>query len=83
MGKTKGPMNAEFPAGTKIRIAERTLLVQFQKEWHLHNPLQDEQLNFAGQITVVRDVGYYFGGDELYWLEGIPGAWHEYCLSKI
>lgn len=23
---------------------------------------------------------YYHGGDELYWLKGVPGVWHEQCL---
>jgi hypothetical protein len=27
-------------------------------------------------------VGFYHGGDVLYVLEGIPGVWHESCLTK-
>jgi hypothetical protein len=83
MGKTKGPMQAEFPVGTTVRIAERSVLERFQQEWRFHNPLQIEQLDFAGRIATVRSAGYYFGGDELYWLEGIPGTWHECCLSQL
>ena len=32
-------------------------------------------------IGVVSSVGFYHGGDELYVIEGIPGVWHEVCLS--
>lgn len=28
-----------------------------------------------------REIGYYHGGDELYWLKGVPGVWHERCLK--
>ena len=83
MGKTKGPMQAEFPIGTMVRIVGRSDLERFQQDWHLHHPLQTEQLDFAGRTATVRDLGYYHGGDELYWLEGIPGTWHECCLSQL
>jgi hypothetical protein len=43
--------------------------------------LKEEQLAFAGATAVIAQTGYYHGGDELYWLEGIRGSWHECCLS--
>jgi hypothetical protein len=81
MGKNRGPYNADFPVGTKVRIADRGFLEDFKKTWQYHNPLIPEQFLYAGTIAEVRALGYYFGGDELYWLKGVPGVWHEQCLS--
>ena len=53
------------------------------KDWHLHNPLQPGQLEFAGRIAIVAEVGYYHGGDELYQLKDLPGVWHEVCLESV
>jgi hypothetical protein len=33
-------------------------------------------------MTRIKSVGYYHGGDELYWLEEIPGTWHEENLES-
>jgi len=83
MGRGNGPYEADFPVGSTVRIASRDALERFQSEWKRHNPLQSEQLNFAGRVATVRDVGYYHGGDELYALADVPGLWHEVCLSAI
>jgi hypothetical protein len=66
MGKQNGPYNADFPPGTKVRIKPRDFLQEFQRTWKFHDPLQDFQLDYAGQIATVDSVGYYFGADELY-----------------
>lgn len=81
MGRVAGPYEAEFPIGTIVRVADRESLERFQREWRFHHPLGDEQLEFAGCVALVLDVGYYHGGGELYSLEGIPGTWHEVCLA--
>jgi hypothetical protein len=81
MGKTKGPYNPEFAEGTRVRIVESEDLNRFRLEWRWHNPLQDEQMLYAGRIATVKSVGFYHGGDELYQLDGIPGLWHERCLA--
>jgi len=81
MGKTKGPYKEEFPKGCAVKIASRSSLEDFLKTWRLHNKLQPEQLDYAGQIAEVESVGFYHGGDELYKLKGIPGIWHEQCLE--
>ena len=81
MGNSRGPYNEKFKKGSRVRIIEREKLERFAKEWKYHNPLQDEQLRFAGQITIAEAVGFYHGGDELYELKGIPGLWHEECLT--
>jgi hypothetical protein len=60
----------------------RAELEEFRKRWQWHHPLQDEQLEFAGQSAVVASVAFYHGGDELYRLNGVPGIWHEECLRK-
>jgi hypothetical protein len=83
MGKRNGPYNADFPAGTAVRIAERSDLETFAERWRLHNPLVPEQLAFAGKTATVKSVGYYHGADELYVLVGIPGVWHEACLAAV
>jgi len=83
MGKRNGPMNADFPLGTKVRIKSREFLQEFQRTWKFHDPLKDFQLEYAGRIGTVSWLGYYFGGDELYALEGIPGIWNEPCLESL
>jgi hypothetical protein len=83
MGKTKGAYNAEFPAGTHVRIVDRNHLEEFKRTWHYHHPLTDEQLAYAGQRAQVKAVGFYHGGDELYTLAGVPGLWHECCLACV
>ena len=80
MGKAKGPYKAEYPAGSSVMIASPDELEKFFKEYKHHNPLTAEQLKFAGIKAVVKEVGFYHGGDELYVLEGISGVWHEQCL---
>ena len=83
MGRLKGPYVPEFPAGSRVRVVDRAHLEKFMKEWRLHNPLREEQLEFGGQVAAVREVGYYHGADELYSLEGLPGVWHEACLRLV
>jgi hypothetical protein len=29
----------------------------------------------------VKNVEFFTGGDEIYTLDGIPGVWHEECLT--
>lgn len=81
MGRTRGPYNADFPIGTKVRIADRAFLEEFSRTWRYHHPLQPDQLDHAGAVAEVQNLGYYHGADELYWLRGVPGVWHEECLS--
>ncbi len=81
MGRRNGPYNADFPAGTRVRVVSPEALASFMASWMYHHPLEPEQLPFAGRIATVKSVGYYHGGDELYWLEELPGTWHEVCLE--
>lgn len=83
MGKTKGPYNAEFPAGSQVQIVDSELLEDFKRTWYFHHPLTDELMAYAGHLARVKSVGYYHGGDELYTLDGIPGIWHECCLLSV
>jgi hypothetical protein len=64
-----------------VRIAERHALEHFRQTWNLHNPLLPEQLAFGGSRATVGSIGFYHGGDVLYVLDGIPGVWHEQCLT--
>lgn len=77
-----GEYNADFPKGTLVEIGNRELLDEFKREWKYHHPLQPEQLEFAGKTAEVVSIGYYHGGDVLYWLRDIPGVWHERCLRN-
>lgn len=47
MGKNRGPYKAEYPEGSLVRIIDREQLERFSKEWKYHNPLQQEQIQFA------------------------------------
>ena len=73
MGKSRSPYNEEFPAGSRVRILDRERLERFAKERKYHNPLQKEQLGFAGQIALVKTVAFYHGGEELYELKDVSG----------
>jgi hypothetical protein len=83
MGKTKGLNNAEFELGTEVRIADRAFLEEFLEAGQYHNELEPEQLAYAGRTAKVRNVSFFHGGDEIYTLEGIPGVWHEECLTAL
>ena len=71
-----------YAAGSILKIASRKKLEEFRKSRKLHNPLTPEQLEFAGYIAKVENVGFYEVGDALYILQGIPGIWHEACLEN-
>ncbi len=81
MGKTKGINNAEFEVGSSVRIADRAFLEDFLEAGQYHNELEPEQLEFADRTAKVKAVDFFTGGDEIYTLDGIPGVWHEECLS--
>ena len=81
MGKTKGLNKVEFEVGTEVRIADRGFLEEFLEAGQYHNELEPEQLDYAGRVARVKDVSFFHGGDEIYTLEGIPGVWHEECLT--
>jgi hypothetical protein len=72
-----------FPEGTLVRVAAKNVLEAFKRDWKYHHPLAEEQIEFAGREDMVKSVGFYHGGDVLYWLEQFPGTWHECCLEEI
>ena len=77
------PYQAQFPVGSRVRIARLEHLEEFMRTWRYHHPLATNQLRFAGQVVTVRELAYYHGGDVLYELDGAPGTWHEACLSGV
>jgi hypothetical protein len=81
LGKTKGLNKAEFEVGAEVRVADRAFLEKILEAGQYHNELEPEQLAFAGAVARVKSVEFFHGGDEIYMLEGIPGVWHEECLS--
>ena len=83
MGKLKGLYKPEYPAGDMVRVAPREALQNFLLTWRHHNPLTPDQLKYADAIAEVESVGFYHGGDELYRLKGLPGIWHEACISSV
>lgn len=55
MGKTKRPYKAEFPKGSKVKIADRAFLEDFRKTWKFHNklePIQSNYANFTIKVTI-------------------------------
>lgn len=76
------PYNELFPVGSSVKVGSLEQLEEFRRIWKYHNPLLAEQLRFAGRNATVRKVGFYHGGDVLYWLDDTPGTWHEECLSS-
>ena len=81
MGKTKGLNKAEFEVGSEVRVADRAFLEAFLEAGQYHNELEPEQLEYSGRTAKVKSVEFFHGGDEIYTLEGVPGVWHEECLS--
>jgi hypothetical protein len=75
------PYEARFKAGAQVRVRPREELERFKETWRYHHPLSSEQVTYAGALSVVKEVAFYHGGDPLYQLAGIPGIWHEECLS--
>jgi hypothetical protein len=69
------PYKEAFPAGMRIRVANRPFLELFIKEWKYHHKLTPDQLAYADQEATVSTVGFYHGGDPVYTLDGIPGIW--------
>jgi hypothetical protein len=80
MGK---PYEALFSEGERVKIAAGDVLERFHNTWEHHHKLEAKQLPYAGRVARVASVGYYHGGDVLYQLEGIPGIWHECCLTQF
>jgi hypothetical protein len=74
------PYREAYPVGTVVCIADRRLLDAFRTSWKYHHKLNKEQLEFAGRVTTVADVGFYHGGDPIYSLTDVPGLWLEQCL---
>lgn len=73
--------NAKFQVGTRVRVAEESVLRQFLRpDWSFHHPLDPELLRLAGTSQVVESVGFYHGGDPLYVLRNSGGTWHEEAL---
>ena len=77
---TEALYREKYPAGSSVRIADRLTLEEFRRTWKYHHKLEEQQLGYHDQVAVVTKVGFYHGGDVLYWLEGIPGTWHECFL---
>lgn len=73
----------QFPTGTKVRVVDRQRLEAFLQNWKYHHRLQPEQVAYGNHITEVTKVTFYHGGEPLYELQGIPGIWHEQCLSCL
>jgi hypothetical protein len=78
---TTKPYEAKFAVGTRVRIKDRSELERFKQTWKYHHPLSEKQLDYGGVTAAVKEVSFYHGGDALYELDGVPGMWHEECLS--
>jgi len=76
-----GPCKEQFPVGTKVQVKDEGYLRQFQERWKSHHPISLEQIETAGQVDIVTNVGFNHGGNVLYKLQRLPGIWHEECLE--
>jgi hypothetical protein len=65
-----------------VRIASKASLEGFARDWKYHHQLEPTQMEYAGTTAIVKQVGFYHGGDPLYTLENVPGLWHEQCLES-
>ena len=74
--------NPKFPQGTRVKVVDRKRLIDFSATWNKHHPLQSEQLEYADRVAIVKSIGWYFGGDPVYSLEGLPGSWLDPCLES-
>jgi len=83
MERMADPHKQAFPLGAKVHIADRTSLEEFAAKWRFYHKLQPEQIACAGREATVVKVGFYYGGDAVYQLEGIPGTWPEQCLRAV
>jgi hypothetical protein len=83
MEKIKFLYREKYPKGGLVKIARRDVLENFLRTWKLHNKLQPEQLDYAGQTGTIKSVGFYHGGDVLYEIEDVRGIWHECCLEAV
>ena len=75
------PYQERFSKGALVKIAAKDALEHFRDTWQYHHKLEPVQLSHANGTARVASVGFYHGGDVLYKLEGVPGIWHECCLS--
>jgi hypothetical protein len=55
----------DFPVGSKVRMASREYLENFERSWKYHHPLESLQLHHAGEVATVSAVGFYHRGDVL------------------
>ena len=76
------PYQEKFPVGSNVKVVSRQRLEQFKKDWKFHNPLENEQFEFADKVFGVKKTSFYHGGDALYSLAGASGIWHEQCLEN-
>jgi hypothetical protein len=70
-----------FPVGSAVQVRSLDELRAFSETWKYHHPLEPERHAFAERQTAIKSVSFYHGGDVLYELQGIPGVWHEACLT--
>ncbi len=66
-----------------MHIADQKVLEEFQKSWVFHHGLEDGQLKYAGKAAKIVKRSFFRNGDILCELEGLPGVWHEKCLSPV
>jgi hypothetical protein len=72
-----------FRKGSFVQIADHDSLGHFRATWKYHHPLSESQIKYANNFACVVDVGFYHGGDVLYWLDAVPGVWHGQCLKPV
>jgi hypothetical protein len=70
----------DFPVGSKVRIASREFLGNFERSWKYRQPLESSRLHHASEVATVSAAGFYHEGNVLYQLRDMPGSTrHEAC----
>lgn len=77
------PYREKFLLGSLVQIAGEELLLQFMRNSKFHHKMTDEQLHYAARTAQVAKVSFHHDGDVFYQLSGVPGTWHERCLSAV
>lgn len=60
MDKEETPYREKFPAGSKVRIKDKSKLEDFRRTWKFHNPISAEQIGYAGNQDSVVGVAWSF-----------------------
>lgn len=71
----KGMWRPQFEPGDEVEIVDRETFEAFRDYWKYVARPTEEQLEYAGVKTKIKQPGFYHGGYVIYTLEDVPGGW--------